>query len=293
MAKLSMQHPPASCLRLPAPAKLNLMLHITGRRSDGYHDLQTLFQFLDYADHLYFAPRADDQILLHCPTLDVADQDNLIYQAAQLLQKNTGCRLGVDIWLEKKLPLGAGIGGGSSNAATTLLGLNHLWQLNLSLEQLAKLGLQLGADVPIFVHGKAAFAEGVGEKLTFIEPQEPWYLVAKPDVFISTAKIFNDPDLTRSSPTIKVRSVLEQGGRNDCLATVVKHYPEVEQALRLLARYVPARLTGTGSCIFGGFPNESDAVKVSHQLSGKLDCFVAKGSNTSLLHRTLQNKLER
>lgn len=288
-----MQQPVQACLSLPAPAKLNLMLHIVGRRTDGYHELQTLFQFLDYADYLHFSSRADGLIQLQTPIAGVAPADNLIVKAAKLLQQYSGCTLGADIWLEKKLPIGGGVGGGSSNAATTLLGLNHLWQLGLSLEQLAELGVQLGADVPVFVHGKAAFAEGVGEKLTFLELAEPWYLVAKPAVFISTGKIFSDPDLTRDSAVIKVRSVLEQGGRNDCQAVVVRHYPEVGHALEALEQYTQARLTGTGSCIFGVFPNELDAVKVSHQLSSNLECFVAKGSNVSLLHKELLNKLER
>lgn len=288
-----MQPPVQGCLSLPAPAKLNLMLHIVGQRDDGYHELQTLFQFLDYADYLHFNSRTDGLIQLQTPIAGVLPHDNLIVKAAKLLQQHTGCSLGADIWLEKNLPIGGGVGGGSSNAATTLLGLNHLWHLGLSLEQLAELGVQLGADVPVFVHGKAAFAEGIGEKLTFVELAEPWYLVAKPAVFISTAKVFNDPGLTRDSAVIKVRTVLEQGGRNDCQAVVVKHYPEVGQALALLEQYTQARLTGTGSCVFGVFPNELDAVKISHQLSSLLDCFVAKGSNVSLLHKELQNKLER
>lgn len=288
-----MQPPVQGCLSLPAPAKLNLMLHIVGQRDDGYHELQTLFQFLDYADYLHFNSRTDGLIQLQTPIAGVLPHDNLIVKAAKLLQQHTGCSLGADIWLEKNLPIGGGVGGGSSNAATTLLGLNHLWHLGLSLEQLAELGVQLGADVPVFVHGKAAFAEGIGEKLTFVELAEPWYLVVKPAVFISTAKVFSDPSLTRDSAVIKVRTVLEQGGRNDCQAVVVKHYPEVGQALALLEQYTQARLTGTGSCVFGVFPNELDAVKVSHQLSSLLDCFVAKGSNVSLLHKELQNKLER
>ncbi len=279
--------PPKDALQLPSPAKLNLMLHILGRRADGYHELQTLFQFLDYADQLFFQPRQDGKINLHGDLAGVNHSDNLIVRAALLLQQQSNCSLGADIWLNKILPIGGGIGGGSSNAATTLLGLNHLWQLDLDLTLLAKLALQLGADVPVFVHGRAAFAEGVGEKLTFVEPIVPWFLVAKPNVSISTAKIFADPDLTRDTPAIKVRTVLEQGGQNDCQAIVIKHYPQVKQALQLLNQYGAAQLTGTGSCIFAGFPNRADADRVQHQLSGTLECFVAKGSNVSPLHLKL------
>lgn len=285
-----MKHPARLCL--PAPAKLNLMLHITGRRADGYHELQTLFQFLDLADQMQFAPRSDGNILLHNQISGVHNDDNLILRAALLLQQHSSCPLGADIWLDKRLPIGGGIGGGSSNAATCLLALNHLWQLDLSLQQLAALGLQLGADVPVFIHGRAAFAEGVGEQLSFVEPQQPWYLLAKPAVNISTAKIFNDPDLTRDTPRIKVRTVLERGGHNDCLAVVVRHYPQVRQAMQLLGKYCQPALTGTGSCIFGVFPNEADAVKVSHQLSGKLETWVSKGMNQSSTHLAL-NSLKR
>lgn len=274
-------------ITLTSPAKLNLMLHITGRRPDGYHNLQTLFQFLDYGDQMQFSLRDDNKIVLQTPIAGVKNEDNLIIRAAMLLQHHSQTQQGANIWLEKVLPLGGGIGGGSSNAATTLLALNFLWGLDYTLEQLAELGLSLGADVPVFVHGKAAFAEGVGEILTFVNQPEPWYLVAHPNISISTAKIFSDPGLTRDSVDIKVRTVLERGGRNDCQATVVKHYPEVGQALELLSTYTTARLTGTGSCIFGVFPNESDAVKVLHQLSSKLNCFVAKGSNLSLTHKEL------
>lgn len=282
----------AASLSLPAPAKLNLMLHVVGRRADGYHELQTLFQFLDLADQLHFRVRDDGQLLLHSELAGVASADNLIMRAARLLQQNSNCRLGADIWLDKHLPVGGGIGGGSSNAATCLLGLNHLWQLGLDLEQLAALGLRLGADVPVFIHGRAAFAEGIGEKLQFVELPQAWILLARPDVSISTAKIFADPDLTRNTQRIKVRTVLERGGHNDCLAVVVKHYPEVARAMQLLSQYCQPRLTGTGSCIFGVFQNEADAVRVCTQLSGKLETYIARGMNHSSLHLAL-NSLER
>ena len=279
-------------LSLPAPAKLNLMLHIVGRRADGYHLLETVFQFLDYADTLHFSARDDGEIILHSTIDGVAHDDNLIVRAARLLQTESQSKLGADIWLDKKLPVGGGIGGGSSNAATTLVGLNHLWQTQLSLEKLAELGLSLGADVPVFVLGRAAFAQGIGEKLEPVDLAEPWYLVAAPPVSISTAKIFSDPCLTRDTPVTNMRTVLKQSGHNDCQAVVEKRYPEVRNALILLNKFVEARLTGTGSCIFGGFPNEQQAAKVATQISESLPSFVAQGANISMLHRALQNLSE-
>jgi 4-diphosphocytidyl-2-C-methyl-D-erythritol kinase len=280
--------PAAAELILPAPAKLNLMLHILGRRADGYHELQTLFQFLDFADELGFALRQDGEIRLHTPIDGVPHDSNLIVRAARSLQHASGTRLGADIWLDKRLPMGGGIGGGCWDAATTLLGLNHLWQLNWDQDRLAALGLSLGADVPVFVRGHAAFAEGVGERLTAVELDEPWFLVAIPQVFVSTAEVFSDPELTRDTPPIKVRSLLEGGGRNDCLPVVQKRYKEVHNALILLNKFVPARLTGTGACVFGSFPNRDDADKVARQLPGTLPSFVAQGRNISMLHRKLE-----
>src|SRR5690554_670947 len=279
-------------LSLPAPAKLNLMLHIVGRRTDGYHLLETLFQFLDYADTLHFSARADGQIVLHTHIAGVAHDDNLIVRAARLLQTQSNSSQGADIWLDKKLPVGGGIGGGSSNAATTLVGLNHLWRTQLSLARLAQMGLSLGADVPVFVMGRAAFAQGVGEKLQPVQLPEPWYLVAVPPVSISTAKVFSDKGLTRDTEPTNIRTVLKQGGHNDCQAVVERCYPEVRNALILLNIYVEARLTGTGSCIFGGFPNEQQAAKVATQISESLPSFVAQGANISMLHRALQNLSE-
>ena len=280
--------PAAAELILPAPAKLNLMLHILGRRADGYHELQTLFQFLDFGDELGFALRPDGEIHLHTPIDGVPHDSNLIVRAARLLQQHANCTLGADIWLDKRLPMGGGIGGGSSDAATALLGLNHLWQLNYSEDQLASLGLSLGADVPVFVRGHAAFAEGVGEKLQPVTLSEPWFLVAIPQVLVSTAEIFSDPELTRDTPPIKVRSLLEGGGRNDCQPVVTKRYSEVRNALILLNKFVPTRLTGTGACVFGSFPNQDDADKVARQLPATLPCFVAQGRNVSMLHRKLR-----
>ena len=276
-------------LTLPAPAKLNLMLHILGRRPDGYHELQTLFQFLDHGDELDFALRDDGVIHLHSDLHDVPHDSNLIVKAARSLQTLSATPLGADIWLRKVLPMGGGIGGGSSDAATTLLGLNHLWGLGCSLDQLAALGLELGADVPVFVRGHAAFAEGVGEILTPVEPVEPWYLVVVPQVSVSTAEIFSDPLLTRDSAPIKVRPVLEGNSRNDCQPVVERRYPAVRNALNLLGKFTDARLTGTGSCVFGAFPSKAEADRVSHLLAESLTGFVAKGSNVSMLHRKLQS----
>lgn len=278
----------AAELILPAPAKLNLMLHILGRRADGYHELQTLFQFLDFGDELGFALRPDGEIHLHTPIDGVPHDSNLIVRAARMLQQQANCTLGADIWLDKRLPMGGGIGGGSSDAATALLGLNHLWQLNYSEDQLASLGLSLGADVPVFVRGHAAFAEGVGEKLQPVTLSEPWFLVAIPQVLVSTAEIFSDPELTRDTPPIKVRSLLEGGGRNDCQPVVTKRYPEVRNALIFLNKFVPTRLTGTGACVFGSFPNQDDADKVARQLPATLPSFIAQGRNISMLHRKLE-----
>ena len=276
-------------LALPAPAKLNLMLHILGRRPDGYHELQTLFQFLDYGDELEFAVRDDGVIRLHTEIADVPHDSNLIVKAARKLQALSGSLLGADIWLNKVLPMGGGIGGGSSDAATTLLGLNHLWGLGWDEDRLAELGLSLGADVPVFVRGHAAFAEGVGEKLTPVNPAEPWYLVLVPQVAVSTAEIFSDPLLTRDSAPIKVRPVLEGNSRNDCQSVVERRYPDVRNALNLLGKFTEARLTGTGSCVFGAFPSKAEADRVSHLLTETLTGFVAKGSNVSMLHRKLQS----
>lgn len=280
---------PAAQLVLPAPAKLNLMLHILGRRADGYHELQTLFQFVEHADQLGFALRNDGQIRLHTELNDVPHDSNLIVRAARQLQLASSCMLGADIWLDKRLPMGGGLGGGSSDAATTLLGLNHLWQLRWSEDQLAQLGLGLGADVPVFVRGHAAFAEGIGEKLQPVTLPEPWFLVCIPAVTVSTAEVFSAPELTRNTPAIKVAAVLEQGGRNDCQPVVEERYPAVRNALILLNKFVPAKLTGTGGCVFGFFPSKAEADKVAAQLPATLPSFVARGSNVSMLHRSLQN----
>ncbi len=274
-------------LSLPAPAKLNLFLHVTGRRPDGYHTLQTLFQFIDLCDTLHFECRADGLLQLHDALPGVSPEDNLVIRAARLLQQASGCRLGADIHLDKRLPMGGGIGGGSSDAATTLVGLNHLWQTGLTLQQLADLGLSLGADVPVFVLGRAAWAEGVGEQLAPVTLDEPWYLVAVPDCQVSTAQIFSDKRLTRDTQPITLAAFRNHGGRNDCLPVAEACYPEIRNALILLNNYCEAKMTGTGSCVFGAFPNEREADKVRARLPATLQTFVARGCNVSPLHQML------
>lgn len=280
-------------LTLPAPAKLNLWLHIIGRRPDGYHELETVFQFLDHGDELSFAQRDDGVIRLHTEIEAVPHDSNLIVRAARKLQEQSGTTLGADIWLTKVLPMGGGIGGGSSDAATTLLALAHLWQLDWDEDRLAALGLSLGADVPVFVRGHAAFAQGVGEQLTPVDPEEPWYVVLVPQVSVSTVEIFSHPQLTRDSLPLKMRPVPKGNSRNDCQPVVEQNYPEVRNALNSLGKFTEARLTGTGSCVFGAFPSKAEADKVLALLSATQTGFVAKGSNVSMLHRKLQSLVKK
>ncbi|MHA0515732.1 4-(cytidine 5'-diphospho)-2-C-methyl-D-erythritol kinase [Citrobacter portucalensis] len=277
----------------PSPAKLNLFLYITGQRADGYHTLQTLFQFLDYGDTIDIAPRSDGEIHLLTPVEGVAHEDNLIVRSARLLMKaaSESNRLpkgsGADISIDKRLPMGGGLGGGSSNAATVLVALNHLWQCGLSVDELAALGLTLGADVPVFVRGHAAFAEGVGEILTPVEPEEKWYLVAHPGVSIPTPVIFNDPDLPRNTTKRSIKTLLKCEFGNDCEVIARKRFREVDAALSWLLEYAPSRLTGTGACVFAEFDTESRARQVLEQAPEWLKGFVAKGVNLSPLHRAL------
>ncbi|KGQ63167.1 4-(cytidine 5'-diphospho)-2-C-methyl-D-erythritol kinase [Gallibacterium anatis] len=273
----------------PCPAKLNLFLYINGRREDGYHELQTLFQFLDFSDQLTVTINNSGNITLENQLDDVVLEDNLIFRAAKLLQQYTQTSLGASLSIEKKLPMGGGVGGGSSDAATTLVALNYLWQTNLSLSQLAELGLKLGADVPIFVHGKAAFAEGVGEKISYCEPDEKYYVVLKPNVAISTAKIFQAPKLPRNTPKRSLSQLLADVYTNDCEKVVRDHYPEVEQAIQWLVQYAPTRLTGTGACIFAEFDSQDAAIAVYQQRPTHLSGFVAKGVNRSPLYLALEN----
>ncbi len=271
----------------PSPAKLNLFLYITGRRANGYHDLQTLFQFLDYGDELTITANNSGNITLSPALADVALEDNLIYKAAMALKNAAQSPLGADIQLHKVLPMGGGIGGGSSNAATTLVALNYLWQTGLSDDQLAEIGLALGADVPVFTRGFAAFAEGVGEELFAVEPEEKWYLVVRPAVSIATKDIFTHPQLMRNTPKRDLASLLTTPYENDCEKIVRSLYPEVDKQLSWLLQYAPSRLTGTGSCVFAEFSSRKDAQAVFAQLSDNVLAFVAQGRNVSPLRKTL------
>ncbi|EJH6265146.1 4-(cytidine 5'-diphospho)-2-C-methyl-D-erythritol kinase [Vibrio cholerae] len=271
----------------PSPAKLNLFLYITGRRANGYHDLQTLFQFLDHGDELTITANSSGNITLSPALADVALEDNLIYKAAMALKNAAQSPLGADIQLHKVLPIGGGIGGGSSNAATTLVALNYLWQTGLSDDQLAEIGLALGADVPVFTRGFAAFAEGVGEELSAVEPEEKWYLVVRPAVSIATKDIFTHPQLVRNTPKRDLASLLTTPYENDCEKIVRSLYPEVDKQLSWLLQYAPSRLTGTGSCVFAEFSSRKDAQAVFAQLSDNVLAFVAQGRNVSPLRKTL------
>ncbi|MFZ3516386.1 4-(cytidine 5'-diphospho)-2-C-methyl-D-erythritol kinase [Vibrio harveyi] len=273
--------------RWPSPAKLNLFLYINGRTENGYHELQTLFQFVDHGDELTIQANDSGEITISPEIEGVPLQDNLIWKAATALQRYAKCSYGAHIDLHKILPMGGGIGGGSSNAATTLVALNYLWQTHLSDDELAEIGLALGADVPVFVRGFAAFAEGVGEKLSPAQPDEKWYLVVRPNVSIATADIFGHPDLTRNTPKRDLETLLNTPSVNDCEKIVRMLYPEVDKQLSWLLQYAPSRLTGTGSCVFAEFSSKSEAETILAQLSDKVSAFVAQGRNISPLKETL------
>lgn len=281
-------------ITLPSPAKLNLFLHITGRRENGYHELQTLFQFIDVCDELSFTLSKEDDIQLLNDIPGVEKESNLIYKAAKILlpyRKNTPYP-GIGISIKKQLPMGGGIGGGSSNAATTLLALNQLWECDLSLEKLAQLGLVLGADVPIFVFGKSAFAEGIGEEFTQVEPSTPHYLLLKPDCEVETVQIFTDKCLTRDTPPIKIPHALKLGGHNDCLDVVRKHNPEVNEAYLWLKNQGDAKLTGTGACLFAAFDSRDDVLRVLAQVPDKWQAWHCQGCNLSPTHQVLDQWIE-
>jgi len=264
-----------------APAKLNLFLHITKRRADGYHNLQTLFQFIDYCDILHFNVRHDGQISCQSNAENLPPTQDLVWRAATLLQQSSATHFGADIRVEKKIPMGGGLGGGSSDAATTLLALNELWQLHWPHEALAQLGLTLGADVPVFVYGHAAWAEGIGDELTPITLEEPWFLVIHPGCPVSTAKIFSALDLTRDSIPIIMRDFLAGHCTNVCEPVVRRHYPQVGQALDWLNQFHPAHLTGTGACLFARVENAVQANEILAKLPSQWDGFVAQGKNIS------------
>jgi 4-diphosphocytidyl-2-C-methyl-D-erythritol kinase len=276
-------------ISLPAPAKLNLFLHITGRRDDGYHTLQTAFQFIDRADTLHFSLRHDGQLTLSPDINGVSSVDNLIIRAASTLREATNCSLGANIKLAKRLPMGGGLGGGSSDAATTLLALNTLWETQLNLNELAALGLTLGADVPVFVHGHAAWAEGVGELLTPIEPDEPWYVVLTPDAHVSTAEAFRHPLLTRHSEAIKLRDLNAGVTRNDFEKVVRTLAPAVDKALHWLSQHGVAKMTGTGACVFLACSSQGQAADILS--ASPVNGFICRGQNRSAAHTALDQWL--
>jgi len=263
--------------RFPAPAKLNLMLRVTGRRADGYHLLQTVFRFLDYGDTLAFSVRDDGVIARANDVAGVPAADDLALRAARALQQACGTGLGADITLEKRLPLGGGLGGGSSDAATALLALNRLWGAGLSRERLLELALALGADVPVFVYGENALAEGIGERLTPLALPPAWYLVLVPPVAVPTARIFAHPELKRDSKTIRMQSFSVEQAGNDLEPIVCREYPEVARHLAWLKQAAPAWVTGAGSCVFAAFPTESAARTVWARAPAGMQGFVAQG----------------
>ena len=274
-------------LTLPAPAKLNLFLHITGQQADGYHTLQTIFQLLDYGDSIALRARQDGAIRLQGNIEGLAPEQNLIVRAAKLLQSSTRCKLGADICCDKRLPHGGGLGGGSSNAATTLAGLNQLWGTRLSDAELASMGLQLGADVPVFIRGLSAWGEGVGESLRPVKLPHSWYLIIDPGVTVSTAHIFSDKYLTRNTQPITLAAFLKHGGHNDCEPVARRLFPLVDEAMAWLSQYTRASLTGTGGCIFAAFSAHSDAEQIASQAPARWRCIVARGVDESPLRRAL------
>jgi 4-diphosphocytidyl-2-C-methyl-D-erythritol kinase len=268
-------------LTLESPAKLNLFLHITGRRPDGYHELQTIFQIIDYCDRLHFESNDSGILTLQCDIPELSGDDNLILRAARALRDKSGCSMGADVTLEKNIPMGAGLGGGSSNAATTLLALNRLWKAGLSTEELCALGVRLGADVPLFVKGQSAWAEGIGEVLTPIDLKQKFYLVVTPDCHVSTKDIFSNQQLTRNTTAIKMAAFLAGQTRNDCENIVRELYPLVDEALKWLNQHVDARMTGTGASVFAGFDSEEEARVLLQQLPKGWRSFVARGLQQS------------
>ena len=261
----------------PAPAKLNLFLHVTGRRPDGYHTLQTVLRFVSHGDEVGFRLRNDAAVHRVMPIEGIDDDKDLTLRAARLLQLATGCRLGVDIALRKRLPLGGGLGGGSSDAATTLIVLNDLWKLGLSRNRLQQLGLELGADVPVFVFGQSAFAEGVGERLQAIDLEPAWYLVLVPQVTVSTAEIFADRELTRNTKAIKIAAFSVGQGHNDLQSVACKRFPEVARHLNWLGKFGKAAMTGSGACVFSAFASDTAAQSVLDQLPVDMTGFIARG----------------
>lgn len=267
----------------PAPAKLNLCLHIVGRRADGYHLLQTAIQFIDLCDELMFYERPTGVIERVAASHDVPESSDLTIRAARLLAREAGVEAGVAIELRKYIPIQAGLGGGSSDAATVLVALNRLWGIDYEIERLAQLGLTLGADVPVFVRGHAAWVEGVGERIEPAEYLESVYLIIKPSAAVSTAEIFQAAELTRNSPITTIRAFLGGGGRNDCTSTVRGRYPEIAEALDWLENFGQAKLTGTGACVFAVMPDAASALATKARLPAQWTGYVVRGMNRSPL----------
>ncbi|MCU0842260.1 MAG: 4-(cytidine 5'-diphospho)-2-C-methyl-D-erythritol kinase [Thiobacillaceae bacterium] len=271
----------------PAPAKLNLFLHVVGRRPDGYHLLQTVFRFLDHGDSLYLQPRRDGAVRLRTRLPGVPEDRDLCWRAAQTLKAHAGSRLGADIWLEKRLPMGGGLGGGSSDAATVLMALNRLWGVGLPREALQNIALGLGADVPVFVFGRSAFAEGVGERLQAVDLPPASYLVLAPPVQVPTAEVFASPGLTRDTPAIKIMPLPTGYGHNDLQPVVIAKYPLVGEYLGWLGQHGDARMTGSGACVFAAFPDRAAAERVYARRPEGMQGFVADGLDRHPLYETV------
>ncbi len=274
--------------RWPAPAKLNLMLRITGRREDGYHLLQTVFQIIDLCDWLVFHPVTDGSVSLQNPIPGVPEQDDLTVRAANLLKEHAKSELGVRIEIEKNLPMGGGLGGGSSDAATTLIVLNKLWNINFSVKKLMELGLQLGADVPVFVYGYSAWAEGVGEQLEQINLPEHWFVIVKPDCHVNTKQIFLSEELTRDSKVITISDFMAGQVRNDCSEVVSRLYEPVRSALFRLSKYGKSRLTGTGACVFVEFATKQEAIDTYEEIKNIYEVYLARALNKSSVYEVLE-----
>ncbi|MEC8746399.1 MAG: 4-(cytidine 5'-diphospho)-2-C-methyl-D-erythritol kinase [Pseudomonadota bacterium] len=260
-----------------SPAKLNLFLHVTGQRANGYHELQTAFQLLDWGDRMHFEITETPGITLHPPVAGVPNEDNLIFRAAAALGLPED--RGVAISIEKVIPMGGGLGGGSSNAAVTLLALNDLFDLGHSVDELAVKGAALGADVPVFVRGTSAWAEGVGDELTPLELPTRWFVIIYPDCHISTQEIFGAPELTRNTPPITVSAFFEGPVRNDLQPVVESRYEQVSTAIKWLSNHGSAMMTGSGACVFASFQSQAEAQRVAEAANGEFSVFVAKGIN--------------
>lgn len=274
-------------LKLPSPAKINLFLHILGRRQDGYHNIQTLFQFVDWCDYLHFHVRADSAIEFYCDDPLLNGDNNLVLKAAYLLREESGLEKGIEIRLNKNLPVGGGVGGGSSNAATTLLALNQLWETRFSLDDLIKLGEKIGADVPIFIYGHASWAEGIGNELTPMILPELWFVVITPKINICTKALYEDPRLTRDSAPLTIADYQMDQGHNDFEKVLRLDHPEIAHGIDWLAKHGRARLSGAGSVVFAGFDSKEEAGRIAAQAPAGYETTVVRGLNESPLRKLL------